>query len=69
MVHEKFYEKFLSVPDDVHIDTSMDELKGNYVFCYPFAALQRAGFSANNRTVVNYNPILKNEDVYGGLPK
>lgn len=64
-VSSKFYDRFLSVPDEKHIDTSMDELKGNYIFCYPFAALQRAGFSSNNMTDVNYNSILKEEDVYG----
>lgn len=65
-VHEKFYEKFLSVPDESHIDTVMDSVKGDFVFCYPFAALQRPGFSANNKSVVNYNLILKKEDIYGG---
>jgi hypothetical protein len=69
MVHERFYEKFLSVPDEKHIDTAMDDLKGGYVFCYPFAALQRPGFSNNNRAVVNYNKILKPEDVYGEMPQ
>ncbi len=71
VVHERFYDKFLSTPDDVHIDTEMDNLKGDYVFCYPFAALQRPGFSVNNKAQVNYNSGcgLKDEDVYGGLPK
>lgn len=68
-VHEKFYEKFLSVPDESHIDTVMDSVGGDFVFCYPFAALQRAGFSSNNKKIVNYNAVLKDEDVYGGLPK
>jgi len=64
-VSERFYDQFLSVPDESHIDTSVGDLKGNFVFCYPFAALQNPGFSANNRAVVNYNSILKEEDVYG----
>lgn len=64
-VHERFYEKYLSVPDDAHIDTAMDKLKGDYKICYPFAALQRAGFSSNNMTIVNYNSMLDKKDVYG----
>lgn len=64
-VSERFYDQFLSVPDESHIDTSVGDLKGKFVFCYPFAALQNPGFSANNRAVVNYNSILKEEDVYG----
>lgn len=70
MVHEQFYDKFLSVPDNAHIDTAMWWLgKDKFVFCYPFPALQRAGFSANNMSHADYNKVLKDEDVYGGLPK
>ncbi len=66
-VSEKFYDEFLSVPDTAHIDVAMDDLKGDYHFCYPFPALQRSGFSANNPGAeVNYNGILKQEDIYKG---
>jgi hypothetical protein len=64
IIKEKFYDKFLSTPKDNHIDTVMGTLKGDYKFCYPFPALQRSGFSANNREIVNYNSILKDEDIY-----
>lgn len=64
IISEKFYDKFLGTPDDVHIDTYMDELGGDYKFCYPFPALQRPGFSANNMADVNYNAILSKEDIY-----
>ena len=65
IISSKFYDKFLSMPDNQHIDTAANDLKGDYKFCYPFAALQRVGFSANNSSVVNYNSLLKEEDVYG----
>lgn len=68
-VHQNFYARFLSIPDNVHIDTHMNELKGDYKFCYPLAAIQRAGFSSNNKMNVNYNAILQEQDVYGGLPR
>lgn len=72
-VSAKFYDKFLSIPDKEHIDTAANDLKGNWVFCYPFAALQRPGFSANNSVgsghIVNYNRMIKDEDVYGGIPR
>ncbi len=64
IIHSKFYDKFLSVKDDLHIDTAMDSLEGDYIFCYPFPALQRRGFSANNHTIVDYNKILSKEDIY-----
>lgn len=67
MVHESYYDKFLATPDEQHIDT---EQKSENMFCvYPFAAIQRPGFSANNKTICNYNSILNDCDVYGGLPK
>lgn len=64
IIHSGFYERFLNVPDKIHIDTAMDGLKGNYHFCYPFIALQRVGYSANNMAVVDYNKIFKEEDIY-----
>jgi len=68
-ISENFYDKFLSMPDKEHIDTAANNIKGDYHFCYPMAAIQRAGFSMNNKQDVNYNILLKEEDVYGGLPK
>lgn len=64
MVFEKFYDQFLSLPSDIHIDTGMGVLKGDYHFCYPFPALQRSTWSSNNKAIVNYNAVLKKEDIY-----
>ena len=64
VVHEKFYDVFLSVPDDDHIDTAMNSRAGDYKFCYPFPALQRSGYSFNNKAVVNYNSVLKDADIW-----
>lgn len=58
ILFESGYDKFLSCPDNVHIDTEMDKLGLDIKFCFPFPILQRAGFSANNKAVVNYNDIL-----------
>ncbi len=66
-VHSRYYEQFLATPDDKHIDT--EQKSPLMYFCYPMAAIQRAGFSANNAAPVNYNSILNDEDVYGGKPK
>lgn len=59
--HSRYYDVFLNTRPDVHIDT---EQKGLLYTCYPFAALQRSGFSANNKAQVNYNSILKEQDYY-----
>lgn len=65
-VSSRFYENFLSVPDFCHIDTEMNNVGGEFVFCYPFPALQRPGFSVNNKGQVNYNSIFSQrpQDVY-----
>jgi hypothetical protein len=63
IVHENYYDKFLSVPDDAHIDDA--QRGGIYKVCYPFAAIQRPGWSATNRKEVDYNVNLLPTDVYG----
>lgn len=65
IVSEKYYDRFLSVPDLAHIDTAQKGL-GNFYACWPIAALQRPGFSANAGTDVNYNTNLKPEWIYNG---
>lgn len=64
IIHSRFYDRFLSVPEDQHIDVAMDGL-GVYYVCYPFAAIQRPGWSATSKQEVNYNRLLSKEDVYG----
>lgn len=66
ILNQRYYDAFLSVPDDQHIDTAVGDLKGNVVFCKPFVALQRSGFSSNNNAIVNYNAVLNEEDIYRG---
>lgn len=63
-IHKDFYKQLLDVKQGQHIDTAMNDIKGDYHFCYPFPALQRSGFSANNKAVVDYNKVLKKEDIY-----
>ncbi len=66
IVNSKYYDTFLSVPDNVHIDTYQDEMKGDFKFCYPFPAIQRAGWSFNNKAIVDYNKVLRPEDIWNG---
>lgn len=69
VISEKFYSIFLEVPNGLHIDSAMDEIKGDYHFCYPFPCLQRAGFSANNPGEhVNYTVGcgITEKDIYRG---
>jgi hypothetical protein len=63
IVHSKYYDKFLETNETKHIDTEQ-EGKGDFYVCFPFAALQRPGYSFNNRDKVDYNSILKPEYIY-----
>ena len=67
-VHHSFYDTFLSVKENNHIDTAISDLKSNHKICYPFVALQRPGFSFNAKhlEMVNYNILIKEEDIYRG---
>lgn len=69
LVHESFYDLYLSVPDKAHIDNAICDLKSNHKICYPFIALQRPGYSANHPgQQVNYNAGcgIKETDLYRG---
>lgn len=63
IVKSRYYDKFLEVPDDLHIDDAQQG--GIYSVCYPFAAIQRPGWSANAKAKVDYNTGLIPQDVYG----
>ena len=59
-----YYDRFLAVPDDEHIDTA--QRGGRFRLCFPFAAIQREGWSANNQRRVDYNVNLRKGDIYMG---
>lgn len=64
IVHSKYYDTFLSLPHDQHIDT-INAGKGDFYLCFPYPALQRAGMSANAPgEPVNYNSMLPPEFIY-----
>jgi hypothetical protein len=65
-VSKRFYDTFLSAPDKEHIDYVMNDIGGKFKVCYPFPALQRAGFSQNNSAYSDYNTKLRPEDIYNG---
>jgi hypothetical protein len=70
IVHSRYYDRFLATPQGKHIDTAQ---ASNLMYtCYPMAALQRPGFSANNKGIVNYNKPnigISQEHIYGKLVK
>lgn len=68
IMDSRFYDTFLSIPDNVHCDTALDGLGVFYVH-YPFVAVQKKGWSANCMASSDKNADLTDADVYGGLPQ
>jgi hypothetical protein len=64
IIHCRYYQKFLELPEKDHIDHQPG--LGTYFVAYPFAALQYPGWSANNRQEVDYNTTISNEHIYWG---
>lgn len=62
-IHSRFYDRFLSVSDNAHIDVALDGL-GEYIVCYPMIALQHPGWSSNNKGKVNYNKTIPESFLY-----
>lgn len=70
IINESYYDKFLSIPEDKHIDDQPG--MGRFYVCAPFAALQHPGWSANARCRVDYNcdkRILPPECIYYGISR
>lgn len=63
IVNEKYYDKWLNTNSKDHCDTVHKGL-GDFYVCFPFAALQRSGWSANMQTTVNYNNQIPKEYIY-----
>lgn len=62
IVKSKFYETFLSVPDDDHIDHLLSKTGGKFVVCKPFIAKQFNGISSNTGKWEEYDHLLRNRE-------
>lgn len=67
-VNSKFYDTFLSCPDNHNIDVWVSENLNNYCYCcYPFAAIQEAGYSENVMQEKDYSYLLKDKELFSGF--
>lgn len=64
IVHERFYDIFLNVPEDLDIDGAMSGL-GEFYCCYPFACVQWDGWSDNCKNTMDYSYLLNGRKIYG----
>lgn len=68
IVNKRFYDTFLNVSDDEHLDGALAGL-GKYIVCNPFAAVQYNGYSDNNKRYYNYDVLLENRKLLMPLGK
>lgn len=66
MVHSRFYDTFLSVPDDEHIDRALSNL-GEFYVSYPFTSIQYNGKSSNTKKEENYDQLLVGRQLYNNF--
>ena len=66
IVHERFYDTYLSVPEDAHIDQAMSGL-GKFVVCNPFAFIQHENLKSSNTGKIEvYRHLLQGRQLYKG---
>jgi len=65
IVHQRFYDKFLSIPEDKNIDNALDGL-GEYFVCPQWVATQHPGFSDKDQKMVNYDSKIPKERLFKG---
>lgn len=64
IVNSRFYEKFLSVSPDEHIDRGLKG-KGKFVVCNPFVAEQYDGWSGNTGKEEKYGNLMEGRNLFG----
>jgi hypothetical protein len=67
-VHSSYYDTFLSVSEDEHIDQGQAG-KGRFYVCNPFAAVQWNGYSHQTRQEENYDSLLIGRRFYNDYIK
>jgi hypothetical protein len=67
MIHQRFYKTFLSTPENQHLDRAQAN-RGEFVVCYPMVAVQHNGFSDNSKRFFDYEPYLRDKELFSGMP-
>lgn len=63
IVHNRFYDTFLSTDKDKHIDHSLRGI-GIYKVCNPMVAIQHNGFSDNSKRHENFEILTGNKNLF-----
>jgi hypothetical protein len=65
IVNRRYYDIFLGLPENTHLDRAM-RYTGRFVVCYPFAVTQHNGYSDNLKTYCNDDRYLLGRQLYRG---
>jgi len=65
MVQRNFYDKFLLLPENRHLDRALKNL-GRFIVCNPFVARPYNGFSDNMKQYMNYDFCFRDRTLYRG---
>lgn len=65
-VFNLFYDTFLSVTENRHIDAALSETGGRFVVCPKFVAVQHPGYSDQRKKMVDDSHRLKGKILYDG---
>lgn len=63
IVHKRFYDTFLKIDPEQHLDFALTG-KGLYKVCNPFAAIQYNGFSDNVKKEADYDNLLRGRKLF-----
>lgn len=64
IIHERFYDTFLSLNEANNIDAELDR-KGKYIVCNPFAVIHADGYSYHNKQHRHYGHLWAGRKLFG----
>lgn len=64
LVHEKFYDELLSVPEETDFDRALAH-RGNFFVCNPQVVVQHSGFSDNQKRYIHFRTAGNGITLYG----
>lgn len=64
-VHSRYFDKYLSIPEVMHIDTGISLIGGKFVCCDRFVAYQRPGYSEQRRRNVDDSSRHTGKPIFG----
>lgn len=60
-----YFDKYLSIPEHIHIDTGISLIGGKFVVCPEFVTFQMVGYSEQRRRVVDDSNRHKGKPIFG----